>query len=286
MSGLSDYSARGLLNYLTGQKALPSLPAVYLALMTAVDTDAGTGGTEVSGGAYARVQVAGSAATNASTSTSSAVLHFVTVPAWIVTGMTVYNATSPGAIVSGQTVQSIGVGTVTLSGNVDATVSNGDSIVFSAFGPSTGSAPSQIANVATITFPQATANWGTVIAFELRDAASAGNLLIWDYLGNFAWLPATVSAASPGVITAKAHGYSNGDPFVFSVEYGGTAPSFSAGNYNGVLTVAGATTDTFDVTGVNTSSTGSGAVRKIVQQSVPQNVTASFQAGALTATAA
>jgi hypothetical protein len=42
--------------------------------------------------------------------------------------------------------------------------------------------------------PQATASWGTVIAFALYDASS-GNLLLWDYLGNFAWLPATVSSA-------------------------------------------------------------------------------------------
>jgi hypothetical protein len=286
MSGLSDYSAKSLLNFLTGQKAMAALPAVFLALMTAVDTDAGTGGTEVSGGAYARVQVAGSGTTNGSTTTSSAVLHFASVPAWITVGMTVYNATTPGAIVSGQTVLSIGASTVTLTGNVDALVNNADTIVFSAFGPASGSAPSQIANVSTITFPQATTTWGTVIAFELRDASSSGNLLLWDYLGNFPWLPCTVSAASPGVITAKGHGFSNGDLFVFSTEYGGTAPSFSAGTYSGILAAAGVTTDTLNVTSVNTSSTGSGAIRKITQQSIPQNVTASFQSSALTATAA
>ena len=113
-----------------------------------------------------------------------------------------------------------------------------------------GSAPSTLTNAAAVTFATATASWGTVIAFGLYDASSAGNLLAWDYLGNFNWLPATVSAASPGVNTAKGHGYSNGDPFVFSTEYGGTGPTFSAGNYTGVQTVAGVTTDTFNVTGI------------------------------------
>ena len=36
-----------------------------------------------------------------------------------------------------------------------------------------------IDNVNAITFPTATASWGTVTAFGLFDASSAGNLLIW-----------------------------------------------------------------------------------------------------------
>ena len=34
-------------------------------------------------------------------------------------------------------------------------------------------------NVAAITFPVPTANWGTVVAFGIFDAATAGNLLVW-----------------------------------------------------------------------------------------------------------
>lgn len=153
-----------------------------------------------------------------------------------------------------------------------------------------GSAPSSITNSGAITFPVATANWGTVIAFGLYDAASAGNLLAWDYLGNFSWLPTTVSLASPGILTAKAHGYSATDPVIFSTEYGGTAPSFSASNFTGVLLVVSPATDSFSVTNsavaVNTSSTGSGMVRKIVQQSLPSGVQASYAASALTITSA
>jgi len=33
-------------------------------------------------------------------------------------------------------------------------------------------------NAAVITFPAPTANWGTVVAFAIRDAATGGNLLI------------------------------------------------------------------------------------------------------------
>jgi hypothetical protein len=38
------------------------------------------------------------------------------------------------------------------------------------------------ANAVQITFPAPTANWGTATHFGIFDAASAGNLLIWDAL--------------------------------------------------------------------------------------------------------
>ncbi len=287
MSGLSDYSAQAVLNWLTGQKAMPALPAVYLALFTTAPTDGNTGGVEVSGGSYARQQVAGTLTTNNTTANGNNTLHFASVPSWIVPGMSIYDVTTPGSIGT-LTVSSTTATTVVMSGNAGGSgVGNGDTIAFSAFAAASGSAPSSAVNSsATITLPQATANWGTVVAWGLYDAASSGNLLEWDYLGNYSWLPCTVSAASPGVITAHAHGYSNSDSFVFSTEYGGTAPTFSAGNYTGIQTVAGVTTDTFNVTGVNTSATGNGMVRKVLQQSVPINVTASFATGTLTITAA
>ena len=122
-----------------------------------------------------------------------------------------------------------------------------------------------------------------VIAFGAFDASTVGNLLWWDYLGNYAWLPCTVSSASPGIITAKAHGYSAADNVVFSTEYGGTAPSFSQSNFTGLLAVVSPATDSFSVTNastaVNTSSTGSGMVRKVISQSIPNGVTASFAGG-------
>jgi hypothetical protein len=37
-------------------------------------------------------------------------------------------------------------------------------------------------NFTVITFPQATADWGTLVAFGVLDAATAGNLLMWGAL--------------------------------------------------------------------------------------------------------
>lgn len=34
-------------------------------------------------------------------------------------------------------------------------------------------------NAAAITFPTPTANWGTIVAFGIFDATTAGNLLVW-----------------------------------------------------------------------------------------------------------
>lgn len=143
----------------------------------------------------------------------------------------------------------------------------------------TGINPASITNTGVVTFPQSTASWGTAIAFGLYDALTSGNLLTWDYLGAFNWTPFTASLASPGVITSPAHGYSNGDPVVVSAEFGGTLPT-TGGSWSGVLTVANATTDTFTA-GVNTTSTGDGMIRKIVQQSIPANIVTSFPASNL-----
>lgn len=281
MSGLSDFASKNVLNYFAGAVAMPVLPAVFLALFTTAPADSGSGGTEVSGGSYARVQVAGSGVTNGTTASGNAVLHFATTPAWVVAGMAVYDTTA-AVIPAATTVLSFTGTTVTLSANATGGgVGSGDTIVFSAFAPAANSAPSTVQNNSIITFPTPTGSWGTVVAFGLYDASTSGNLLAWDYMGNFSWLPATVSSASPGVITAKANGYANGDSFVFSTEYGGTAPSFSSGNYTGILTVAGAATDSLNVTGVNTSSTGSGMVRKVGSQAIATSVVASFAASAL-----
>jgi hypothetical protein len=119
----------------------------------------------------------------------------------------------------------------------------------------------------------------------LYDASTAGNLLAWDYFGNYAWLPATVSAASPGVITAHAHGFLAADIVEWTIEYGGTTPTFSQSNFTGQLAVVSPATDTFTVTNstvaVNTSATGNGMVRKLVAQSVNNGASAAFPAGSL-----
>jgi hypothetical protein len=138
--------------------------------------------------------------------------------------------------------------------------------------------PAFISNSATITFPVSTANWGTVVAFGVFDALTSGNLLTWDYIGAFKWLPFSCSNASPGVLTSPAHGYVNGNSVVVTTKYGGSLPT-TGGSWTGILTVANATTDTFTV-GVNTTSTGDGLVRELIQQSIPTGVQASFAGGA------
>jgi hypothetical protein len=60
MAGASRYLKNALLNYTLRATAFPT-PAKYLALFTvAPDFDLGTGGTECSGGSYARVLIANS----------------------------------------------------------------------------------------------------------------------------------------------------------------------------------------------------------------------------------
>lgn len=141
-----------------------------------------------------------------------------------------------------------------------------------------GSAPSTKANSGTIAFAAAGSIGSDIIAWGLFDAATAGNLKFWSYLGNFGWKPATFSLASPGVIMLPAHGFANGDKVVGSAELGSTGTL--TGLTGTLLTVAGATTDTFNV-GVNTGNTGGLMLRKVVPQSIVANLQVQFAAGTL-----
>ena len=280
MTGFTNYTANNVANYLTGQIPMPTLPAVWMALFTAVGTDAGTGFTEVSGGSYARLQVAGTLAATASFTTGSPNITMTSNPGWVVPGMTVYDTTNGFAI--GTVLTYVGTALVLTANALHNSSGTTDNLTFSAFSNATGTGPSSITNSAALSFVLSTGSWGTVIAFGFYDAVTSGNFLDWDWLGNYAWLPTTITSASPGVFTAKAHGYANGNSVVYSVEYGGTAPTgLTPGNT--IQTVAGATTDTFNVS-VNTSSTGSGMVRQILQQVVPNNNIVTFAANQLVMT--
>jgi hypothetical protein len=59
MTGLSDYSGRKILDHLVGKTSFTMPVNVYVALFTALPSDAGAGGTEVTGGSYARKQTVG-----------------------------------------------------------------------------------------------------------------------------------------------------------------------------------------------------------------------------------
>jgi hypothetical protein len=288
MPGFSDYLAQAGLNFVTMQQPFPATAARWLALFTAAPNDAGTGGTEVSGGAYARVQVAGSVTAGASFAASATTITLsATVPSWVTVGMNVYDTTKAANIA---TVAAGSSGT-TLNITAAATSSSGaaDSLLLSAWPASTASSGAEpsttaanVTNGSVITFAQATASWGTVIAFGLYDASSAGNLLMFDFLGNFKWVPFSCSSASPGVLSVDlaSDAPANGTPCVVTSKFGGTLPT-TAGSWAGVLTSAGLSSNTFNL-GVNTTAIGGGNFRQIVQQSIPTNVTASFAASTLT----
>lgn len=280
MTGFTDYTAKNIANYLTGQIPEPALPAVYLGLFTTLPTDANTGGTEVSGGSYTRVQVAGSVAATASFTTGSPNITMTSNPGWVTPGMTVYDTTNSQAI--GTVSTYVGTALVLTANALHASSGSTDNLTFSAFGNATGSAPSTIANTAVVTFAAATANWGTVVGWGLFDALTSGNYLFGDFIGNYPWQPGFITSASPGVFDVHAHGFNVADSLMFSTEYGGTAPTFSQSNFTGILVVAHAATDTFDVTNggtaVNTSSTGDGLVRKVAVQPINTGTTPSFPA--------
>lgn len=290
MTGLTNYSAFNTLNYHTGQTAMPTLPSVWLALFTAVGTDAGTGFTEVStvSTGYGRVQVAGAVAATASFTTGSVNITMTTNPGWVVPGMSVYDLTNGFFI--GTVSTYVGTALVLTANAAHASSGTTDSLSFSAFPQASGTAPASTTNGSVISYAAATGSgFGTVIAFGLYDASTAGNLIAWDFLGNFAWLPFEIPTAS-NLATVKGHGYASNDPVVFTAEYGGTLPTLSTGTMTGytVNFVATPATDTINVdttsgpaTAIVTTSSGSGMVRKIVQQSIPAGVTASFAASTL-----
>lgn len=47
------------------------------------------------------------------------------------------------------------------------------------WGAPSGTSPTQVANNAALTFPTASASWGTVVSCALYDAATVGNRLLW-----------------------------------------------------------------------------------------------------------
>jgi hypothetical protein len=297
MPGFSDYSAQAVLNWESGQAAMPALASRFLGLFTTMPTsNAGTGGVEVSGVNYARVQVAGAIASSAATAAGVAVLTFASVPAWVAAGMTVTDTTATTVIPAGSTILSKTGTTVTISANVTgAGVGNGDNIVFSAWPVATASVgtepsvtPASVTNGSIVTFAASGGTgigWGTIIGFGIYDALTSGNLITFDYIGNFKWLPFSCTLASPGVLTSTAQGYANADPVVVTAKFDGGLLPTTGGSWAGVLTVAGVTTDTFTA-GVNTTSTGEGMIRKILQQQIPPGITTTFAAGTFTMTTA
>lgn len=301
MAGKTDYSAQNDLNWMVGAQPYPAIGSRWVGLFTVAPTsDSGvTGATECSLTGYARVQVAGALAVSGSSgapSTGSATITLASsAPAWLLalgtngSGCNVYDAT---AAVTIGTVSSITTTTVTLTTNSLHNGALSDSLLFSAWPLATASSglepvttPASTVNGAAIPFASLSGGPQTVTSFGMFDALTSGNLLEWDYLGNFKWSPFEMTLASPGVATVNDQTFVNGQFVVMTNKFGGVMPT-TAGSFAGILTVAGVSGQTFNV-GVNSTAAGDGQVRQIIQQAIGPSATVfSFAAGTLTLTSA
>jgi hypothetical protein len=207
----SDFLELELLDHVLGNAAYTAPGTIHVALFTAAPTDAG-GGTEVTGGSYARVAVTNNA--------------------------TNFPAASGGLKQNGT----------------------------------------------AITFPQATADWGTIVAFGLFDASTSGNLLYWGWLGTDDGDLFTALASSE-VLTVPGHSLVLNDQVRVLAVPGATLPTgLSEGTTYFVLTVTGNTFQVSTTQGgsaVNITADGSGLIAKLTAKPVLSGDTPSFAVNAL-----
>lgn len=96
MTAMTDYLEKKLLDHVFRGVTYTPPTTVYLALFTAAPSDAG-GGTEVTGGSYARQSITFAAAVSpAGTISNSAVLNFASMPAANVTYGAIFDAATGG----------------------------------------------------------------------------------------------------------------------------------------------------------------------------------------------
>jgi|SRR6056300_126994 len=117
---LSDYLEDALLDHFLGTSSLTAPSAVYVALFTVAQDDAGTAGTEVSGGSYVRKAASFDASSGGATANTSDI-DFTNMPACTVVGVGVYDHVS-------NSTNLLIHGTLTSSKTVDA----GDTLRISA----------------------------------------------------------------------------------------------------------------------------------------------------------
>ena len=91
---LTNYLENKLLDHFLGTTSYTMPSPVYVALFTAAPGDAG-GGTEVTGGSYARQTVAFSAASSGATS-NSANIDFTGMPAATTVAIAIFDASTSG----------------------------------------------------------------------------------------------------------------------------------------------------------------------------------------------
>lgn len=207
LGGMSDYLEGKIVEHAAGKTAF-TMPTNHLALFTAAPSDSG-GGTEVSGGSYAR--------------------------------------------------QNLSTALGTHSGGV-------------------------ISNSSQVTFPDASADWGTILAWATFDASTGGNMLWWGWLGTGGEIPGT--AANTGdVFTSYGHGLANGDSVVLQAPEGGTLPTGVSANTR--YYVVSASTDTFQLSAtlggaaITLTTDGEFSAYKIAVKSVLNGDGFKFNAGNL-----
>ena len=130
MAGLSDYLENKLLDHIVGKTSY-TMPTAYVALFTAAPSDSG-GGTECSGGSYARKSTAGAdwtAASGGATSNANAITFVTPTGSWgTVTHFALFDASTAGNMLAWGALsasQAIGTGnTVSFAvGDLDITLS-------------------------------------------------------------------------------------------------------------------------------------------------------------------
>ena len=102
MAGFSDYLEDKVLDHVFGGTAYTAPSTLYVALYTVAPTDTG-GGTEVSGGAYARQTAAFTVSgTNPTTASNSAAIEYPTATAdyGTVVAVGVFDASSGGNLLA------------------------------------------------------------------------------------------------------------------------------------------------------------------------------------------
>lgn len=126
----SDYTENKVLDHVVGKTSF-TMPSVYVALFTAAPSDSG-GGTEVSGGSYARKSTAGAdwtAASSGATSNANAITFVTPTGSWgTVVAFGLFDASTSGNLLAWAdltTNQAIGTGnTVSFAiGDLDLTLS-------------------------------------------------------------------------------------------------------------------------------------------------------------------
>lgn len=153
-----------------------------------------------------------------------------------------------------------------------------------------GSQPSSSSNSADITFTaDASADWAPLAnpaaKVAIFDAATAGNKITDEWLGNYNWQPFNTTDAAGDTISSEAHAFAAGDAVVFSAAMGGTIPTgLTAGAIYYVIS-GGLTADVFKVSttvggaAVDITASGKGMVRKVDMQTILKSGTFKFAGG-------